>query len=479
MNQPNGIHAYDKPVENDFEYVYAENKDKGYIKVTKTMMKVLLGVATKLSELENDKGFVDNTVANLENYYLKTETYSKDELDDKLSLVPRFSVQVVTSLPVENISDTTVYLVPANEDEDNLYTEYINVNGLWEILGAQKIPKFEVTKGAIEDALGYTPADDKKVSELQATINNLPSGGSGLTQAQITALDGMFKKCAYTGDVSAEYTAFKQAFGIESGGDEPIEPDVPEVTLTNISATYTGGEVTVETALTDLKGNTVTAHYSDGSNVTVTDYTLSGTIAEGENIITVSYGGKTTTFTVTGVADVLYGKYWQPSPYQPWTASNLEGTGYAYTENTGTYVDAGLPAASSAKVNEPLQGHIYVRTLTKSQYAIDTAYQVYVNADGKVSTGGFEKLTHARHDKFNGVTETIDVNGTTYYFTMYEWVIPSDKVGIFVSKADAMNNGQFISTNKLSIDEEYKQYYTLFTSDPTDRITEGATEVNA
>ena len=173
MNQPNGIHAYDKPVENDFEYVYAENKDKGYIKVTKTMMKVLLGVATKLSELENDKGFVDNTVANLKNYYSKTETYSKDELDDKLSLVPRFSVQVVTSLPVENISNTTVYLVPANEDEDNLYTEYINVNGLWEILGAQKIPKFEVTKGAIEDALGYTPADDKKVSELQATIGDI------------------------------------------------------------------------------------------------------------------------------------------------------------------------------------------------------------------------------------------------------------------------------------------------------------------
>lgn len=172
MNQTNGIHAYDKPVENDFEYVYAENKDKGFIKVTKSMMKVLLGIATKLSELENDKGFVDNTVANLENYYLKTETYSKDELDDKLSLVPRFSVQVVTSLPVENISDTTVYLVPANEDEDNLYTEYINVNGLWEILGAQKIPKFEVTKGAIEDALGYTPADNEKVGQLEATISN-------------------------------------------------------------------------------------------------------------------------------------------------------------------------------------------------------------------------------------------------------------------------------------------------------------------
>jgi hypothetical protein len=47
----------------------------------------------------------------------------------------------------------------------------------------------------------------------------------------------------------------------------------------------------------------VTAHYSDGTSETVTGYTLSGTIAEGSNTVTVSYGGKTTTFTVTGVAE--------------------------------------------------------------------------------------------------------------------------------------------------------------------------------
>ena len=220
MNQTQGIRANEKPVENDFSYVYAENKDKGFIKVTKAMMKVLLGVATKLAELENDKNFVDNTVSDLKNYYLKTETYSKEELDDKLSLIPRFSVQVVSSLPTENISDTTVYLVPSDEDEDNLYTEYINVNGLWEILGTQKVPKVEVTKESIESALGYTPADEQKLSELSATVNNLST--KGLTTAQINALDGMFKKCAFTGDVTAEYEAFKTAFGITD--EEPIEP---------------------------------------------------------------------------------------------------------------------------------------------------------------------------------------------------------------------------------------------------------------
>lgn len=138
------------------------------------------------------------------------------------------------------------------------------------------------------------------LSQLSEEINNLPSVG-GMTQAQITALDGMFKKCAFTGDVTAEYMAFKQAFGIESGGE--VEPDNPEVTLTSISATYTGGSVAVGTALTSLTGITVTATYSDGSTASVTGYTLSGTIAEGSNTITVSYGGKTTTFTVVGYVE--------------------------------------------------------------------------------------------------------------------------------------------------------------------------------
>lgn len=85
--------------------------------------------------------------------------------------------------------------------------------------------------------------------------------------------------------------------------DVPDVPDVPEKTLTSISATYSGGDVAVGTAVTYLTGIVVTAHYSDGSTSTVTGYTLSGTIADGSNTITVSYGGKTTTFTVTGVAE--------------------------------------------------------------------------------------------------------------------------------------------------------------------------------
>ena len=88
---------------------------------------------------------------------------------------------------------------------------------------------------------------------------------------------------------------------VDSGADDPDYN--PNVALNRISATYSGGNVAVGTAVTALTGILVTAHYSDGTTAPVTGYALSGTIAEGTNTVTVSYGGKTTTFSVTGVAE--------------------------------------------------------------------------------------------------------------------------------------------------------------------------------
>ena len=92
---------------------------------------------------------------------------------------------------------------------------------------------------------------------------------------------------------------------VGAGSDRSItyseEEDVP-VTLLSISAVYSGGSVEVGTSINSLTGITVTAHYSDGSTENVTGYTLSGSISNaGNNTITVSYGGKTATFTVEGI----------------------------------------------------------------------------------------------------------------------------------------------------------------------------------
>ena len=92
-----------------------------------------------LSQVELNQNDILTLINNLANYYLKTETYSKIELDNKLSAIPKFSIEVVSYLPTSNISTTTVYLVPSGNEQDNLYTEYIYVNGKWEYLGKQSV----------------------------------------------------------------------------------------------------------------------------------------------------------------------------------------------------------------------------------------------------------------------------------------------------------------------------------------------------
>lgn len=76
----------------------------------------------------------------------------------------------------------------------------------------------------------------------------------------------------------------------------------PPAELIFISAVFTqGNNVIYDTDTLDTLKQylVVTAAYDDQTTQTVTNYTLSGTLAEGTSTITASYGGKTTTFNVT------------------------------------------------------------------------------------------------------------------------------------------------------------------------------------
>ena len=97
-------------------------------------------------------------------------------------------------------------------------------------------------------------------------------------------------------------------------------------TLVSISAVYTQSGTVYDTdSLDSLKADlVVTATYDDTSTETITNYVLSGTLAVGTSTITVSYGGKTTTFTVTVTESPLV-----PTGY----------TQYDYITNTASMAD--------------------------------------------------------------------------------------------------------------------------------------------
>lgn len=224
---------------------------------------------------------------------------------------------------------------------------------------------------------GVTPLDaahlnhmEQGISQLSEEIGNLgggtgTGGSSGLTTAQVNALDGMFKVCAFIkADISAEYNEFCTAFGIEAA------------TITGISATYSGGNVTAGTSVDELTGIVVTANYSDGSKRTVTGYTLSGTIAEGSNTITVTYEGMTTTFTVTGVAE--------PSTILQATNAAITTAGATDVWTAGYINDSGEVAAMDANYfyDEYLEAQGFV-FLNSSNAAIGSQLRIAEYDSGK------------------------------------------------------------------------------------------------
>lgn len=118
--------------------------------------------------------------------------------------------------------------------------------------------------------------------------------------------------------------------------------------VTSISAVYTqSGTVYNTDSLDDLKEDlVVTASFGDGTSETVSDYTLSGTLAVGTSTITVSYYGKTDTFSVTvtqfvnGLVDGTY-----------------NGGGGPYTINNNE-ITVGTVTASYKNTNVPLKAPI-------------------------------------------------------------------------------------------------------------------------
>lgn len=113
-------------------------------------------------------------------------------------------------------------------------------------------------------------------------------GGSGLTEDVKQAFLNVFSHVAWTDEHGQDYyDALEAAF-------------YPSSDLVSISAVYTQSGTVYDTDnLDSLRADlVVTATYSNGDERTVTDYVLSGTLTAGTSTITVTYGGKSTTFTV-------------------------------------------------------------------------------------------------------------------------------------------------------------------------------------
>lgn len=196
--------------------LYGWDANSGYYKLVADVE-----VPTKLSEFENDgdgiNPFITKVVSDLQNYYTKSETYTQEEINQRISAIPKFSIKVVTELPTTDISETTVYLVASGSETQNLYVEYIYINDTWEKLGEQTIdlsnyPTIEEMNTAIADAIAnyYTieQVDDLLStlrSEIPSKTSDLTNDGNGISPFATVAHLAL-RKIVYTGISGSEYS---------------------------------------------------------------------------------------------------------------------------------------------------------------------------------------------------------------------------------------------------------------------------------
>ena len=259
-----------------------------------------LQIPEKLSELTNDEGFIKNTVSNLANYYLKsetyarTETYTREEVQALIaaavsSVAGKLNMEVVDSLPVEGISTTTFYLLPKETaEEKNVYDEYINTDGTtsgWELIGgiSTSIDLSNYYSKSETDALV-----EEKTTQIADDINNNLSqleysefaGGKNLTKIiKYATQSGTYKYLAVGNVYLEKGKTYTMSFTATSNGIGRIY--IPNaVGFTNNSHVFVIDSTTIRCKKTAIAVNgndgknkvdlLVTASDNEGT-VTITD----------------------------------------------------------------------------------------------------------------------------------------------------------------------------------------------------------------
>ena len=130
-------------------------------------------VPVNLSELNNDKKYIDNTVNDLLNYYDKSKVYTKDEIYKMLG-GSKISYKIVTALPTTDISTNTVYLI---KEEDENYSQHMYIESKWAYLGSMQVnlDDYILKEDIINDFIHDNPdkpASASTVKKLKELLDN-------------------------------------------------------------------------------------------------------------------------------------------------------------------------------------------------------------------------------------------------------------------------------------------------------------------
>ena len=200
-------------------------------------------IPTKVSELENDAGYItgytetDPTVpawakAAAKPSYTATEVGAPtvQEMNSAISTaignVNSFDMAVVQTLPTQDINTHTIYLVPKTGETNDVYDEYVYINNAWEMIGNTQI---DLSNYATKNEVTALIDDTASVGDTDVTFS----------ADKLTAMDSALKN------------AIERKFGVsnlKANGGLQVEVD-----------TETGKNYLI----TEVYGDTIAPNYFD------------------------------------------------------------------------------------------------------------------------------------------------------------------------------------------------------------------------
>ena len=135
----------------------------------------------KLSDLTNDSGYITNIADDLLNYYKKSDTYSKEEIAELIGNINKLTSEIVESLPTENISTSTIYLI--KDGDTNNYKQYMYISGAWAQLSDTNIDlsgyaKLTDLDTKVDKVAGKTLSTNDFTNVLKSKLDGIAEGAN-------------------------------------------------------------------------------------------------------------------------------------------------------------------------------------------------------------------------------------------------------------------------------------------------------------
>lgn len=288
----------------DIEYIVttpgeADTAPEGARKINANFDRLVAALPTKVSDLTNDLAYLSLTGA-LQYFYLKNQTYTREEINQKIAAIKTASFEVVDALPASG-EGNIIYLVPKDGEKPDTHDEYIWVDGAWELIGSTQIDLsnyLQKTGDASDTTVTFVseagePTSGSSLSSLVGRIvkkiSDIVSGAIAVAKATKATQDADGNK------ISETY--LKRSGGTMTGnlvqkkGNCSIHTDVASYRIPSQHTGWIALDCGINNAISIVGHITLYRYYTGALSIQVSGYTYAEGIAlTRDNWITPRYG---------------------------------------------------------------------------------------------------------------------------------------------------------------------------------------------